>query len=102
MPVGGPTRKQQGPSFLVVNPRGVRPHGHVGKWKEGGLFIDRFRKRGESYLMEYTRSSGFAVVLCTTGGAPLNTASIVSGAFISCVRFLGTLRDSTVAICAEI
>lgn len=68
--------------------------------KGGYSLIDL--ERGRSYLMEYTRSSGFAVVLCTTGGAPLNTASIVSGAFINCVRFLGALRDSTVAICAEI
>lgn len=72
--------------------------------RKGGLYslIDFGKGERESYLMEYTRSSGFAVVLCTTGGSPLNTASIVSGAFISCVRFLGTLRDSTVAICVEI
>ncbi|GIY98063.1 hypothetical protein CEXT_306981 [Caerostris extrusa] len=74
--VGGPTRNQQGPSFLVVSLWGSfrmvtweNEKGEGGQGMHLHPVIDRFR-RGKSYLMEYTRSSGFAVVLCTAGGHP--------------------------------
>lgn len=69
-------------------------------WENGrgrAPFIDRFREGGRDLMEEYTRCSGFAVVLCAAGDAPLNTASIVSGAFINCVRFLVALRETSVA-----